>query len=252
MAKSIRLSDRKWNLMNLLRERAREYYPAVPLERLGCNMVFHRMRRGAIILLTLLIWGCCIALSACASPDANTPNTISSELSKIEEASGQRGGQALETANDTETNPPEMPDTNSISPESGETDEASAQSGARPAETEEPSNQSDAVILEIYGRWNEEEDIWDSTKSEYILSPEDSEFITGLFYDHEKEVIDSPIASVATLGFRTGEDHLSSSMGGLNTFDGTIGGESVVMGLSESERETVRQIILTYAPDTIY
>ncbi len=226
-----------------------------PAEKTCCDMALHRMRRGAKILLTLLIWGCCIALNACVSPTAKTPdaNSISSELSKIEEASGQGGGQASEPANDIDANPAEIPDTDSIPPEGGETDEAPAQSGARPSETEteEPSNQSDAVILEIYGRWNEEEDIWESTKSEYTLSPEDSEFITGLFYDHEKEVIDSPIASVATLGFRIGEDHLNSSMGGLNTFDGSIGGESVVMDLSESERETVRQIILTYAPDTL-
>lgn len=82
---------------------------------------------------------------------------------------------------------------------------------------------------------------------EYILEDEQAQIISNLFYNHEMELCDTPIANVETLAFQIGEDTLSTSMGDLRTLDGTINGEAVIVELSDDEYEAVYQIVSQYA-----
>lgn len=169
-------------------------------------------------LLALLMLGCGMALTGCASPAAEPPDDDSalSENSKTDEAPGHSSAQTAEAKDDTEESPAF----------------------------------SDAVTLLIYGGWNEEEDI-KNDDTEYTLSNEHSELIIGLFTDHEREPLDSPTLDAVTLQFQIGEDHLATSMGSRGTLSGRIGGELVAVTLNESEWETVQQIISAYAQDVL-
>lgn len=93
------------------------------------------------------------------------------------------------------------------------------------------------VILSVYSDKNET----------YVLKGEQAQAISNLFYDHEMQIIDSPLESIATLQFRIGEDLLCTSMGDLGTLDGRINGNLVVLELSGEEYEAVYQIVSPYA-----
>lgn len=104
---------------------------------------------------------------------------------------------------------------------------------------EQPAAEADSatVTLTVHPGWE------GSTDETYKLEGGQAEFITALFYEHEKEAVDSPSASVATLTFQIGEDFLTTSMGGLRTLDASIGGEGFVIELSESEYATMLDIV---------
>ncbi len=107
---------------------------------------------------------------------------------------------------------------------------------------------NDDVILRVYGTWNDEENIRNQD-SEYILSGEDAEMITGLFRSHEKKVLDSPMSNIATLQFEIGEDYLCTSVAAIEVLSGRIGGELVAVPLNEDECEAVHRIIDQFAQD---
>lgn len=106
----------------------------------------------------------------------------------------------------------------------------------------------DAVILLVFGGADVSE-TQAGQDMEYTLSAEDAEAMFHLFYSHEKEVLDSPVESIATLEFQIGEDYLNTSMGAIKTLSGKVGGQLVMIRLSESECDEVYQIISRYVPD---
>lgn len=140
----------------------------------------------------------------------------------------------------------EIPDADSILSESNKIDEASNHNNKQTAEDiQETPNHGEVVTLLIYGEWNDE-----NRTTEYTLSDEYSQIIVDLFYNHERELLDSPVSSVGSLQFQIGEDFLTTSMSSLGTLSGRISGELVAIELSEGEYETVHQIISTYTQDT--
>jgi len=104
---------------------------------------------------------------------------------------------------------------------------------------EQPAAEADSatVTLTVHPGWE------GSTDETYKLEGEQAEFITALFYEHEKEAVDSPSASIATLTFQIGEDFLNTSMGELRTLDASIGGKGYVIELSESEYAAMLDIV---------
>ena len=82
---------------------------------------------------------------------------------------------------------------------------------------------------------------------EYFLEDEQAQTIVDLFYNHEMQIIDSPLLSIATLTFQIGEDFLNTSMSDLGTLSGIINDEQVIIELSDWECEFVYQIVLQYS-----
>lgn len=82
---------------------------------------------------------------------------------------------------------------------------------------------------------------------EYFLEDEQAQTIVDLFYNHEMQIIDSPLLSIATLTFQIGEDFLNTSMSDLGTLSGIINDEQVTIELSDWECEAVYQIVSQYA-----
>ena len=117
---------------------------------------------------------------------------------------------------------------------------------SNPNHTEASDESKDTVMFIVYS-WDDEKNMWEN--AEYSLSEEQSAFVRGLFYNHEKEILDSPVDSVGLVEFRIGEDHLSTSMEGADLLDGVIDGEQVLVELSESEAEMMYRIISAYATD---
>jgi len=105
--------------------------------------------------------------------------------------------------------------------------------------SEEPASEADSatVTLTVHPGWEGSED------ETYTLEGKQAEFITALFYEHEKEAVDSPSESIATLTFQIGEDFLNTSMGELRTLDASIGGEAFVIELSEQEYAAMLDIV---------
>ena len=114
------------------------------------------------------------------------------------------------------------------------------------SETIKDSNHSAVLIL--YGGWDNTLDV-KYEDEEYVLSAENTEKIADLFYNHEKQVLDSPLESVATLQFRMNDDYLYSSMDTLSVLSGRIQGELVLISLTENECEMIRQIITQIVQD---
>ncbi len=81
------------------------------------------------------------------------------------------------------------------------------------------------------------------------MSGDQAAFISGLFYDHEKIIIDSPLANIASIEFRIGNDVLFTSVGGLSTLDGGINKQYVQVELNDMERQQLREILESYVDD---
>ncbi len=118
-------------------------------------------------------------------------------------------------------------------------DPAPEQPAAVDPAPEQPAAEADSatVTLTVHPGWE------GSTDETYKLEGEQAEFITSLFYEHEKEAVDSPSASIATLTFQIGEDFLTTSMGELRTLDASIGGEGFVIELNEQEYAQMLDIV---------
>ncbi len=87
---------------------------------------------------------------------------------------------------------------------------------------------------------------------EYTLSSEDSDVIITLFYNHEKETLETPLECISTIEFRLGDDYLATSLNGINVLSGRIDGNLVAMYLGEDESSLLKQLVYTYAPDIAY
>lgn len=107
---------------------------------------------------------------------------------------------------------------------------------------------ADIVTLHIFGAWNDSEKR--NEVDEYVLEDEHAEVILDMFYNHEMQILDSPVESIATLQFGIGEDYLTTSMDALWSLSGRINGELVGIELNDSEYETVRWIVSQYVQDT--
>jgi len=82
----------------------------------------------------------------------------------------------------------------------------------------EDDHHSQEVILRICDR--------NETESEYILTEEHGQNIIELFYNHEIEILDSPLKSDTPIVFNIGNDHFGTSIESLGLFgvlDGIIG-----------------------------
>jgi hypothetical protein len=111
------------------------------------------------------------------------------------------------------------------------------------------SPENEAILI-IHNGWDDIKDV-KIPDTEYILSSEDAEFITDLFYNHEYEVLDSPTQSIATITLNIGDDYLSTSLSS-NHPSGIVGGELILVRLTDSEVSKVDELILSYAPDIEY
>ena len=104
-----------------------------------------------------------------------------------------------------------------------------------------------AVVLKVYSEATATEA--GNHGTEYTLSDEQADYIKEIFYNHEKNSIDSPLMSIGTVEFQIGNDILSTSIGGLSVLDGVINGKYVMIELSESERQQLQELITTYVTD---
>ncbi len=113
------------------------------------------------------------------------------------------------------------------------------------AQTSNSSEPTEAVnndvVLFVYGNEN-------ANEREFILSGEDAQLITDLFYVHEKEIHSSPCDSLYDFEFQIGADNLGTTQS-LGILDGRVGGEFVTMRLSEDESEALRSLISQYVQD---
>ena len=91
---------------------------------------------------------------------------------------------------------------------------------------------------------------YDDTKSEFILTKEETETIKKFFYNHEMTIIDSPLDRVGPLMLFLGNDVLSTYYADLSFLDGIIDGRYVVVELSDAECREFQSIIESYVDVT--
>lgn len=103
------------------------------------------------------------------------------------------------------------------------------------------------VVLKVYSDATATDE--GNPGTEYTLPDEQAGFMRNLFYDHERETLESPLLSIGTIEFRIGEDILSTSMGGLSVLDGVVDRENVKLQLSDLERQQLQEVIETYVTD---
>ena len=87
---------------------------------------------------------------------------------------------------------------------------------------------------------------YDDTKSEFILTKEETETIKKFFYNHEMTIIDSPLDRIGPMMFYLGDDVLSTHSLGLSFLDGIIDGKYVTVKLSDAECREFQSIIESY------
>ena len=187
------------------------------------------MNPRRIFLLILLTIGTILMLTACASDIPTTQNTDHTTTT------------TSETVAPTDTSRQEATELPTTEPSTTEAELDSSESDT----TQAPD---DGVILNVDGGWNEAERRLNED-FEYTLSDEDAEVIRDLFYGHEIIVLDSPLMSAHSFYFQIGADHLGTCISSIDTLDGVINRELVMVRLSDDECEIIRQIVLKYHPD---
>ena len=187
------------------------------------------MNLRRIFLLILLTIGTILMLTACASDIPTTQNTDHTTTT------------TSETVAPTDTSRQEATELPTTEPSTTEAELDSSE----PDTTQTPD---DGVILVVNHDWIEagrrlNEDF------EYTLSDEDAEVIRDLFYNHEIIVLEDSLMYAHSLRFEIGEDYLRTCVSSIDTLDGMINGELVLVNLNDDECETIRQIVLKYHPD---
>ena len=186
------------------------------------------MNPRRIFLLILLVFGLISMLTACTGDIPTTQNTDSTTTEMV--APTDTSGQEEEATEPSSTEPSSTePTTVSSEPDTTQTPD-------------------DGVILVVNHDWIEtgrrlNEDF------EYTLSDEDAEVIRDLFYNHEIIVLEDSLMYAHSLRFQIGEDYLRTCVSSIDTLDGMINGELVLVELYDDECETIRQIVLKYHPD---
>ena len=148
---------------------------------------------------------------------------------------GQSSGQVTMQENVTKVSK------NGLETTSTDTQTSAEQSAVE--QTQEQTNTA-AVVLKVYSDATATDK--GNPGTEYTLSDEQSAFIKELFYDHEKNILDSPLMCIGTVEIQVGNDILSTSIGGLSVLDGVIDGKYVMVELSDSERQQLQELIATY------
>ncbi len=186
------------------------------------------MNPRRIFLLILLVFGLISMLTACTGDIPTTQNTDSTTTEMV--APTDTSGQEEEATEPSSTEP------------------ASTEPTTVSSEPDTTQTPDDGVILVVNGNWNEAEGRLDED-IEYTLTVEDAEVIRDLFYNHEIIVLEDSLMYAHSLRFEIGEDYLRTCVSSIDTLDGMINGELVLVELNDDECETIRQIVLKYHPD---
>ncbi len=171
------------------------------------------MKKRNPFLVSLLCLAALVVLSACASKDAGRQDAAAALPNTSEAASAP--------AEDISP-PPENPSDTEEAPEQTDTEE-------------EP-----VVTMTI---WSYDVD----KEFAYTLAPEDSSRVIALFEGAEKEVHDVPLSMGVSMSFMWGRDYMSTSPESLDTLDGNLNGESMLLTLDAAACIELRQIITNYA-----